>query len=162
MKRYGIITAGVLGAALFCSALLAADMTFKGTLIDPPPCTINGNLPVTVDFGNNIGVNRVDGVNYIQPVEYHLMCDLTSPHEGLSMVMTTTDPASFDASAIQSSTTGLAIRVLVDGVPVTFGDVIAVDSASPPVMQAVPVKADGVIPAEGAFTATATLQVVYQ
>ncbi|HBV9912366.1 TPA: pilus assembly protein [Klebsiella aerogenes] len=124
MGHYGAITLVVLSGALFCSGLMAADMTFKGVLVDPPPCTINGDQPVRVNFGDNIGVNRVNGTNYIQSVEYHLTCDITSPQEGLSVVLTTTDPAAFDASAIQSSIDGLAIRVLVDGAPVTFGDVI--------------------------------------
>ncbi|MTH44964.1 fimbrial protein [Intestinirhabdus alba] len=167
MRRYCGVLAIATGWVLFClrpalATNLTTEMAFKGTLIDPPPCAINGGQPVAVDFGRRVGVNRVDGRRYIQPVEYHLICYPDSPRSGLNIVMTTTAPAAFDASAVQSSVDGLAIRVLVEGEPITFGKPIAVSVDHPPVMQAVPVKAAGVALEEGLFSATATLQVIYQ
>lgn len=162
MTRYSLCTLMVFGAVLVCGQLMAADMSFKGTLIEPPPCNINNEQDVLVNFGDSVGVNKVDGVNYIQPVEYHLTCDVTSPRDGLTIVMTTTDPASYDASALNTTSPGLGIRILVDGEPVSFGKNIPVDITKVPVMQAVPVKDPGISLSEGAFTASATLQVVYQ
>lgn len=162
MTRYSMGTLVLAGMALFCSGLLAADMNFKGTLVEPPPCTINNDQDVLVSFGDSVGVNKVDGSNYIQPVDYHLTCDITSPQDGLNLVLSTTSQSAFDTAAVQSSTPGLGIRLLVDGVAAEFGKLIPVDSSSPPVLQAVPVKAADTALTEGPFSATVTLQVVYQ
>ncbi|MEX3098860.1 fimbrial protein [Serratia ureilytica] len=162
MTRYSMGTLVPVGMALFCSSLLAADIHFQGALVEPPPCTINNNKDLLVSFGNSIGVNKVDGSNYIQPVDYHLTCDNTSPQAGLNLVLITTNPDSSDPAAVQSDIAGFGIRLLVDGSPASFGQLIPVDVASPPVLQAVPVKAPSATLAEGPFSATATLQVVYQ
>ena len=47
-----------------------ADMTFHGTLITPPPCTINDDSRIEVNFGERVGINKVDGVNYRQMMNY--------------------------------------------------------------------------------------------
>ncbi|MBW4217889.1 fimbrial protein [Enterobacter cloacae subsp. cloacae] len=162
MTRYGIGTVLYAAATLFCNNLLAADMNFQGTLVEPPACTINNDQAVLVSFGDSVGVNKVNGSNYIQPVDYHLICDITSPQDGLNIMLSTTEPTTFDPAAVQSSVTGLGIRLLIDGNPATFGQPIPVNSSSTPVLQAVPVKGPGATLIEGPFSATATLQVVYQ
>jgi len=163
MTRYGIRTLLVLSIALFCSSLLATEMQFSGTLVEPPPCTINNDQTIMVPFGDSVGVNRVDGVNYRQPVDYRLTCDITSLQEGLTLVLSTTDPASYDPAAVNTNITGLGIRLIVDGAPAVFDTPMPVTVGEPtPVIDAVPVKAPGASLKEGAFTATATLKVVYQ
>ncbi|MEB5742699.1 fimbrial protein [Klebsiella aerogenes] len=162
MTHYGMRTLMLSVLALFCSTLLAAEMNFKGTLVEPPPCTINNDQDVLVSFGDSVGVSKVDGSNYIQPVDYHLMCDVTSPQDGLNIMLTTTNQSGFDAAAVQSSVEGLGIRLLVDGQPAEFDKPIPASVDRQPVLQAVPVKAPGVSLTEGPFSATATLQVIYQ
>ncbi|MEN4700031.1 fimbrial protein [Pantoea agglomerans] len=162
MTRYGTRTLALAFAALFCSGLLATEMQFTGTLVEPPPCAVNGDQPVYVDFGKNVGVNKVDGVNYIQPVNYNLTCGADSSQEGMSLVLSTTDKTSYDEAAINTSITGLGIRLMYDGKPVVFGDAVPVSMEERPLLQAVPVKAPGAKLDSGSFTATATLQVIYQ
>ncbi|EMJ5851811.1 fimbrial protein [Klebsiella aerogenes] len=162
MTRYGIRTLTLVFVALFCSSLLATGMQFTGTLVEPPPCTINGDQPVYVDFGKNVGVNKVDGVNYIQPVNYNLTCGADSSQEGMSLVLSTTDKTSYDEAAINTSITGLGIRLMYDGEPVVFGDAVPVSMAEHPLLQAVPVKAPDAKLDSGPFEASLTLQVVYQ
>ncbi|ELY3087888.1 fimbrial protein [Klebsiella aerogenes] len=151
--------------ALFCSSLLATEVQFRGTLIEPPPCNISNDQTILVPFGDNVGINKIDGVNYRQPVEYSLNCDITSPQDGLSVELSTTNPTAYDTSAVNTDITGLGIRLLVEGVPAVFDTPMPVDlqgSQLPPHIEAVPVKAPDASLTEGPFNATVTLKVVYQ
>lgn len=152
----------LVSGVLFCSSVLAADMTFHGTLVEPPPCTISNNETIEVNFGNSIGVNTVDGVAHRQQVDYHLNCDVGASLDGLALQLSTASPAAFDSAAVQSSLNGLGLRMLWDGEPADFGKMIPVDPASMPVLEAVPVKAPDMALTEGAFEAYVTLQAVYQ
>lgn len=145
----------------FSFPLLAAEMQFHGTLIEPPPCTISDNEIINIDFGKNIGVNNIDGVNYSQNVDYKITCDLGTSLTGLILILTG-NPTTFDESAVQTSVSGLGIRLLHDGIPAKFGENIAVDITNLPLIQAVPVKNPDVTLSEGEFTASATLKADYQ
>lgn len=57
----------------------AARLNFDGTMIEPPPCTINGGSPINVDFGNEVMTTRVDGKNYIKDVNYSLNAQARHP-----------------------------------------------------------------------------------
>ncbi len=50
-----------------------ANLTFSGTLNEPPPCTIDAGNTIEVDFGD-VGVKRVDGVKYRKAVPYTINC----------------------------------------------------------------------------------------
>lgn len=143
------------------SALSEDNMQFHGTLI-APPCSISGDKTIDVPFGNDLGVNKIDGTNYKQPVKYTVDCDAGYAVNNLAIVIDTTAPASFDPSAIQTDKPGLGIRILVDGVAVTFAKQIAVsDPASLPMIEAVPVQDQSVTLSAGAFDATMTLRTDY-
>ncbi len=52
---------------LLCAAAgsaAAPNMKLFGTLLVPPACTISDNGVIDVFFGDNVGVHKVDGVNY--------------------------------------------------------------------------------------------------
>lgn len=154
----------LLGAMLLCARLPAAPVRFTGTLNDPPPCSVDNGHSVVVDFGNSLGIRKIDGSRYRMPVNYSLTCEPDSPQSGLLLVLTpgSSGQASFDSAAVNSTTPGLGIRLIVDGVPARFGQPYPVSVASPPLLEAVPVRQSGAALAEGAFTATATLRVDYQ
>ncbi|HDX4396465.1 fimbrial protein [Enterobacter cancerogenus] len=162
MTNFASGTLILLGSLLCCGSILAADMNFHGVLTEPPPCTISNGQVIEVPFGDNIGVNTVDGAAHRQKVDYHITCDLNSSTDGLALSLSTTSPASFDASAVQTSLSGLGIRMMWDGKPAEFGQAVPVDPLDTPVLEAVPVKAPGVELAEGRFEAYVTLQAVYQ
>ena len=113
--------------ALGSSAL--ANLRFDGTLIEPPPCTINSGGTIVVDFGD-VGVNKVDGVNY--------------------------------RKTVASSVSGLGIKILRNGVPFTLNTPLLINPASPPVLEAVPIKSAASTLSPGSFSASATLLAYYQ
>lgn len=149
------------GLVLHSKDSSAADMKFHGKLNAPPPCSINNGNAVDVDFGSSVGIDNINGVNYLQPMNYQITCDDSSIVSGVMLTFTGT-ATPFDPSAVQTNVKGLGIRVLVSGAAVTFGKALPVNLASPPVLQAVPVKADGAALSEGSFDASATLRADYQ
>lgn len=137
------------------------NMLFRGTLIEPPPCKINEGGMVDVDFGDKVGVNKVDGVNYLKALDYRVTCEEGA--SGMDVVLTLSgQPTFYDGAAIQTDMADLGIRILQNGQPFTLDTPVVIDPKAPPMLQAVPVKAPGASLKEGAFTATATLKAEYQ
>lgn len=137
-----------------------ANVAFNGTLIEPPPCTINGGSTIEVDF-KEVGISKVDGEHYRQPVNYIITCTAgTLPWE---MILTVRGTATtFESSAVQSSVVDLGIKLLQNGLPLELNTPLVITPSSPPVLEAVPVKRPGSTLAPGGFTAAATLLANYQ
>ncbi|ELY5938196.1 fimbrial protein [Cronobacter malonaticus] len=155
------MTALALALLLPTCAFGAENMSFHGTLV-APPCTISSGKTIDVAFGNDLGVNKIDGNNYKQPVAYTVDCEAGYTANNLAIVVDTTNPALFDSAAVMTNKTGLGIRILVDNQPVTFSQRVAVTNpASPPKIEAVPVQDQSVTLTEGAFEATMTLRADY-
>lgn len=170
-------TRNVKWAALAVFGLLPAlswganttQMSLYGTLIAPPPCYINAGGPIVVDFGDNIGTKKVDGVNYAQPVPYQIVCT-DDPYSTITWVLGLTvkgTPTSFDDSAVQmaidgSSSTDLGIKLTLSGQDFTLNKRVALETGPQPTMEAVPVKKPGSTLPEGYFHGTATLLADYQ
>lgn len=138
------------------------DMTFRGTLREPPPCTINDGNRVDVDFGERVGINKVDGVNYRQLMNYQITCDNASSGSWALTLSLTGAAAGFDEQALQTNKTDLGIRVYQNDKPFTPGSTLAIDISNPPRLEAVPVKREGATLTEGAFESWATLRADYQ
>ncbi|MFJ2334797.1 fimbrial protein [Pseudomonas helleri] len=137
-----------------------ANVAFNGTLIEPPPCTINGGSTIEVDF-KEVGISKVDGEHYRESVNYAITCSTdTLPWEMILTVRGT--PTGFDSSAVQSSVVDLGIRLLQNGIPLELNTPLIITPSSPPVLEAVPVKRLGSTLAPGGFTASATLLANYQ
>ncbi|RMP59022.1 hypothetical protein ALQ18_00114 [Pseudomonas marginalis pv. marginalis] len=137
-----------------------ANLTFSGTLNEPPPCTIDAGNTIEVDFGD-VGVKRVDGEKYRQGVGYIITCGPdTLPWElKLSVNGTAT---TFDGSAVQTSVPALGIRLFQNNVPFLLNTPLDITLSSPPTLEAVPVKQPGAILAPASFTAVATLLAEYE
>ncbi|WP_422396826.1 fimbrial protein [Serratia ureilytica] len=138
------------------------DMTFRGTLIEPPPCTINDGERVDVDFGERVGINKVDGVNYRQIMNYQITCDNAGSGSWALTLSLTGAVAGFDEQALQTNKTDLGIRVYQNDKPFAPGSTLAIDISNPPRLEAVPVKREGATLTEGAFESWATLRADYQ
>lgn len=147
--------------ALSGQATAADNMRFSGTLIEPPPCTINDGGKVDVDFGDRVGVSKVDGVNYQQPVNYKITCTPGAGAWNMTLTLVGT-PADYDEAAVASNMDDLAVRLLQNGKRFTLNQPIPIKRSAPPTLEAVPVKRPGATLQEGAFEATATLLAVYQ
>lgn len=136
------------------------NMKFHGALVNPPACTINDNQPINVEFGN-VGVNKIDGVNYTQDVDYQITCD--DEDEGSDLYLSLMgDVTSYDAAAIATNVNGLGIEIKEGGKAFDLNSQVKVDASSPPKLTAVPVKKDNAELSVGEFSATATLKAFYQ
>uniref|UniRef100_UPI003204CBC5 fimbrial protein n=1 Tax=Salmonella enterica TaxID=28901 RepID=UPI003204CBC5 len=78
----------------------SANLTFSGTLNEPPPCTIEAGNTIEVDFGD-VGVKRVDGVKYRRALAYTISCGPATLPWQLKLSVNGT-ATSFDGSAVQT------------------------------------------------------------
>lgn len=142
-------------------ATAASNLAFGGTLIEPPACEVNAGELIDVDFGERLGIHKVDGIHYLQKVNYSITC-ASGAKEWSMQLMLSGEPTAFDMAAIQTNNPDLGIRFMLNGKGFIMGESVSVDPAELPVLEVVPVKTPGATLAEGAFEATATLQAIYQ
>ncbi|HIE1345157.1 TPA: fimbrial protein [Serratia marcescens] len=158
----------ILGVLLFITGGAYAvpqtntDVTYSGTLLDAPPCSLNGGEPIEIDFGE-VGVNKVDGQNYAQTFTVIYECEGTTTDMVLRYLGAKT---TFDTAAVQSNIPDFGIRLQhqKDGVitPFELGSTLAIPSyQGSSQFIAAPVKNAGAELQEGAFTAAAALQLEY-
>ncbi|WP_375056775.1 fimbrial protein [Zobellella sp. DQSA1] len=161
--RRALGTAALLAAGWLVGPPLQAqeNMSFSGTLIEPPPCTIDDGGTIEVDFGERVGISKVDGERYRQSVPYRIRCEGDATGWEMTLTLSATATA-FDAAAVQANVADLGIRLLLGGQPFTLNRPVPVDPEAPPALEAVPVQQPGATLAEGTFAATATLQADYQ
>ncbi|WP_411753382.1 fimbrial protein [Serratia sp. (in: enterobacteria)] len=137
----------------------AENMSFSGTLIEPPPCLVNNGNDIDVPF-DKIGVKSVDGMNHRRQIHYVLDC---TAGPAWSMVLTLIGPAAaFEQATLQTNITDLGIKIYQNGQPFELGTPIAINPQNPPMLEAVPVKKPGTELTEGVFEVTATLLAQYQ
>ncbi|WP_447889710.1 fimbrial protein [Serratia fonticola] len=159
-----LLTGCLMGIAATAQAKdYEADMAFRGTLIIPPPCTINDDNRIDVDFGERVGINKVDGVNYRQQINYQIDCEGEgSGNWVLTLSLLSGNVANFDPEALQTNKTNLGIRVYQNDKSFTPNSTLKIDRDNRPRLEAVPVMKPGATLDEGAFEAWATLRADYQ
>lgn len=164
VKKSWFVWGGVCMVVLSLSALRAvadtSTVTIKVTVIAPPPCTINGDQVIDVDFGNEVVTSRVDGVNYLKTVDYSLDCQGGNSNAmklQIKGIVTT-----FDRSALQTNVKDFGIALRANGQALVINDWVKFTYPAKPLLQAVPVKKTGVTLPGGDFSAGATLMVDYQ
>ncbi|WP_273974771.1 MULTISPECIES: fimbrial protein [Serratia] len=164
MKRViiALLLAGMCGASQAKDG--EADMTFHGTLIAPPDCTLNDGELIDVDFGEQVGIGKVDGNNYRQKVNYQITCERQSAGNEYGSLSLSLEgvAAAFDAQALGTDRADLGIRIYQDGTPFAPNTRIDIELANPPELNAVPVKRPGATLEKGTFEAWATLLAEYQ
>ncbi|TNV10780.1 pilus assembly protein [Buttiauxella sp. B2] len=150
------------------SADNTSDISLHGTLIEPPPCYINGGEAIAVRFGDHVGINKVDGLNYKQTIDYGVVCDddFADPSWVLGLTVKGTS-TSFDEAAVQMQIDGstqqdLGAKILLGGKDFPLNKRVEINQGSLPVMESVPVKAPGATLPDGYFHATATLMADYE
>ncbi|CAI1707296.1 fimbrial protein [Serratia entomophila] len=162
MKTTPILT--FIAVMLSGASLQAAEnMSFRGTLLEHPPCEINGGQPIAIDFGD-VGVNKVDGENYAQTFQIIYDCKGTSTDKILRYVGNAT---AFDPAAVQSNIPDFGIQLRhtsLQGVtsPFAVGSTLPIPAyVGSSTFIATPVKKASTELQDGAFTAGATLQLEY-
>ncbi|CAI1189881.1 putative minor fimbrial subunit StfF [Serratia marcescens] len=161
MKRYSGIAWLFASSTLSSAGMAAENMAFFGTLVEPPACTINNGGLVDVDFGNRVGIKKVDGVNYLQPMNYQINCDPNAQAWAMTLEIVGVS-ADYDRAAVVTGVKDLAIQIKQNGVPFELNKPIPIQLTNPPHLEAVPVKRQRATLKEGPFEATATLKAVYQ
>ena len=153
-----LLSAGLL-LAMSLSAHGAENMRFHGTLVKAPDCHINNDQTIEVPFGN-VGVDKVDGVNYARKIDYTVTCDGKSD-ESLYLSVSGTG-VNWNRAAVKANADNLAIEIQQAGSPFVLGSQVKADLAALPVLTAVPVRKSGATLATGDFTAAAPLVAFYQ
>lgn len=135
-----------------------AVVTVKVEVVAPPPCTVNDNRPIEVEFGD-VMTTRVDGVNYRMPVNYTLSCDASANN---AMKLQVQGTSAFDGQALQTSVAGLGIRLQHGTTTLAVNDWLNFSYPDQPELWATPIMQAGVTLPAGEFTAGASLRVDYQ
>lgn len=140
---------------------LAVPATFHGTLIEPPPCTINNGKDIDVDFGTDLLTTRVDGINYEKMVPYTIECNVDAKSNLLKLQLTGTG-AGFDSTVLATQKMDLAVELRNSGTKMPLNTWVNFVYPTTLVLTAVPVKRANSELTGGAFNATGTMQVDYQ
>ncbi|PIJ52509.1 exotoxin [Erwinia sp. OLMDLW33] len=144
----------------FSAGAAMSTVQVKVTVVAPPPCIINGDKTIDVDFGTNVITKNVDGINYLRLVDYSLECNGKFSNAMKLMVMG--NQTFFDTSALQTNIADFGIALRANGQPLTINNWVQFTYPDKPVLQAVPVKKAGATLTGGEFNAGATLMVAYQ
>ncbi|EKS6740497.1 fimbrial protein [Enterobacter ludwigii] len=136
-----------------------ATVTVKVTVVEIPPCIINGDRVIEVDFGDVI-VPQIDGKRYLKTIDYSLDCkgQLTNAMK----LAIQGNPTTFDNTALKTNVEDFGIAMRVNGQSLAINSWMNFVYPNKPVLEAVPVKRAGVDLPGGEFSAGATLMVQYQ
>lgn len=161
MKIQSLVLSMLLFSIEICFSALAENMTLHGVLISPPPCLINSGNKIDVDFGDHLGINKINGMNYEKEIAYELNCstDIGKEHIVLSL---TGQSDKNNPNSLKTSVENLSIQIKVNGFVYTPGDPIVVNPQVPPVISVVPIKQSGKLLAEGQFNTVANLGIYIQ
>lgn len=157
-KQYVGILLGVLLAA--APAVANVPVNIRGTIILPPPCIINNNQTIRVDFGDEVMTTRVDGANYKQAISYSLNCEIQKSNS-LKMSIQGS-PTSFNSGLLGTNKNDLGIALYHETQQLNINTWFNYTYPNQPVLYAVPVKRGGATLTGGEFTASATLLIDYQ
>ncbi|WP_447876619.1 fimbrial protein [Serratia fonticola] len=130
------------------------------TIVAPPPCVINNNNLIEVNFGNDVMTTRIDGSYKKQPVVYSVACK-NAPNNAMKMQIQGTG-ASFDTEVLQTNKEGFGVALLRNGNRQPINNWVNFTYPNLPILEAVPVKQAGATLSGGAFSAGATMKVEYQ
>lgn len=158
----------LLSSILLCGATHASQtgdtqtIQFKGEFILMPPCSVNNEQVIAISFGN-IGINKVDGINFKKPVPYTVKCFGSQDDTPVNLKISG-HAEGFDPAAIATSADGLGIQVQMNGqaMPLNIPVVTTLSAVASLQLSVVPVKDPGKKLTGQAFTAAATLTADYE
>lgn len=162
LTLYQKISSGLVCLLIFTPLMVSAmtTVTVTVTVIMPPPCTINNDQKIDVNFGNSVVTNRVNGDNYLQVVDYTLECKGNTSNAMKLQIQGS--PTAFDSNALQTNVSDFGIALRANKKPLQINNWVNFNYPDKPLLEAVPVKRAGATLAGGDFSAGATLMVAYQ
>ncbi|HCR2142943.1 TPA: fimbrial protein [Enterobacter kobei] len=157
----GILFFGVSLFSVIAKGEGDVDINFKGTLVVPPPCIINGDTPIELNFGV-VDSSKIDNSAYKKTaISYSLTCT-ESMSTSLRMQIKGIG-TSFDSSILKTSQEDMGILLMRGSNRVPLNTWVNIDSNFPPNLVAIPyIRSDKkVLIKAGDFSATAAMQVDY-
>lgn len=148
-----------------CSSTNAASNTITINVkvsVNAPPCQINNNQLIDVDFSDSVITTDVAKGTVEKPVNYTLDC--ANAEQGKTLVMRISGTgADFDNNILKTSISALGVKLKADGVNYPLNtDLALTSSTSKPELKALLVQQSGARLPTGEFTAGATMTVSYQ
>ncbi|WP_312983802.1 fimbrial protein [Atlantibacter sp.] len=152
---------GMLGSVTAIADDNTAVLTVE-VVINAPPCEINGNKIIDVDYGENVITTDVAKGIVEKAVNYTLDCSSADQSKTLVMRISGSG-ADFDSKVLKTSIPELGVKLKADGVDFPLNTPLAMaSSTSQPALTALLVQQPGARLETGDFTAGATMTVEYQ
>lgn len=130
------------------------------TIVAPPPCVINNNNLIEVNFGSDVMTTRIDGSYKKQPIVYSVECK-NAPNNAMKMQIQGIG-AGFDGDVLKTNKDDLGVALLRNGNRQPINHWVNFTYPNLPTLEAVPVRQAGATLSGGAFSAGATMKVEYQ
>lgn len=140
------------------------NLVLRGTLVEPPSCTLTGKNKVEISFGEQIGIKKVAQEIYRQPVDLGLECDRGNLGWQLTLKWTG-NKAAFDSENATIRSDGqasLGVKMYAAGQPMALDSVLKVNGNSLPTLEAVLVQEEGAELEDGDFFAHASFLAEFQ
>ncbi|HEA3131732.1 TPA: fimbrial protein [Aeromonas hydrophila] len=99
-------------------------VTVKGTVRVAPTCVINNGDPISVSFGNEVRIDRIDEGIYLQSIFFNETCsgDVTTRRYKFDATKTAGN------SIVATNYDKLGVEILANNVPINIGDWIDVSA----------------------------------
>ncbi len=164
--RVNITAIMLLGASAVCSSAVSAKessiaVSFSGMLVDAAACSIEANQPIQVSFGNQVVVEKIDGLEYQQAIAFRLNCSqLNSTAMRLRIQGSATQIAG--RTVLDAGKNGLGIALYRNRSNMSPNVWYSFTYPNPPTLTAAPIKNSTANLELGSFAMTATLTIEYQ
>ena len=159
-----------LGVALYATLLalgttahpaIAAPFSISVTVIlTAPPCVINNNNLIEVNFGNDVLTTLVDGNYKKMQVPYTVQCPPGAP-SAMNIRIEGTG-AAFNHNVLTTNITNFGIAISSNGASLPINSSKSFTYPNWPQLEAVPVKRPGATLSGGVFSAGAVMKVEYR
>jgi len=165
MKYFSGMAALAYMGLLACGNAQAVNVSFTGTLLEQPACTVSDGKDITVAF-DNVAISKIDGVSYKKmEIPYSVSCTGGSSSYGDLKVKLDFTPVSWgDSKPLQSSVTNLGLRITQGTGDTTYasGTKLTITTATPTKLYAVPIARPGASLVGATFSGAATLTAEYE
>lgn len=135
----------VVGISIFTQMVKATQsgqtsLKLHGT-IQVVECTINNGVDKDVNFGDSVGIHRIDGKRYTQSIPFEVVCTNTEGGKIPQLKLTIEgEKSTFNSTAVKTNVDGFGIQLMKDESPIELNKSFSFDYSSIPKLTAVPVK----------------------
>ena len=152
LQCWGVVLLLIITCSIRAEIINKSSLKIHGRLI-VVECSINSGQKQVVNFGDAVGIHRIDGKRYEQPVPFVLDCQNYAGGDMPAMTLTLSgDQTSFDEAAVTTTIKGLGIELKMNGKPLPLSKTVEVDYNNPPELTAVPVADPSEELVEGPFS----------